>query len=590
MAGGSRSTDKKLREMERHVSAIYDRAGKEIAEKAEKFFSRFTEQDNAKRKLVESGQLTEKEYKSWRMTKIVTEQGHLTAMKEQISRELLEANRTAQAYINNNLPDVYASNYNITSKGVSDVVKGYTFELVDASTVKNLATKDDTLLPYKYIDGRKDVRWNTQKVNSEIMQGIVQGESIPDIAARLQNVTEMNRASSIRNARTTVTSAENKGRMDSLHAAQEKGVTVKKVWTAAIDSRTRDAHMELDGQEADIDEPFVNEYGPIMYPGDPDADPANVYNCRCTLTYKVGEDAIAQDSDTEEVLEENVPEEEQNQEQSVPFESAQLKSALTDDQYNEFKGLVDNAPTKDLYDKYADSCNGIESMSSGGSYRPYDDTVHFSMSTDEGTSEYSTLAHEMSHMFDAHIGQADGLSFNEAGTINDACRFGSGVNTLLKTGPSSSDGFLSALRDDMNNLKPGLAGGRSGTLAQELLSSQTMRNATAGIQDALDGFFGTQDKGILPWGHGNRYYNRSYNQKVVGFGLDKKLKQAMTDLGMDASSQAKVKTIMRQYEAASEAWANVGSAITCGGPELEAMEKYMPNTVKEYLRICEVIK
>ena len=166
-------------------------------------------------------------------------------------------------------------------------MRGYSFELVDASTVKNLATSDKTLLPYKYVDGKKDVRWNTQKVNSEVLQGIVQGESIPNIAKRLQNVTEMNRASAIRNARTTVTSAENKGRMDMLHDAADKGVITHKVWMAAIDARTREAHRLLDGQEQEIDDPFDSELGPIMYPGDVDADPANVYQCRCSLTYKV---------------------------------------------------------------------------------------------------------------------------------------------------------------------------------------------------------------------------------------------------------------------------------------------------------------
>jgi SPP1 gp7 family putative phage head morphogenesis protein len=125
-------------------------------------------------------------------------------------------------------------------------------------------------------------------VNSEVLQGIVQGESIPKIAKRLRNVTEMNRASAIRNARTTVTSAENKGRMDSLHRAAEKGVITRKVWMAAIDARTRDAHRLLDGQDQDIDDPFKSILGDIMYPGDPNAeDPANVYNCRCSLTYKV---------------------------------------------------------------------------------------------------------------------------------------------------------------------------------------------------------------------------------------------------------------------------------------------------------------
>ena len=36
-----------------------------------------------------------------------------------------------------------------------------------------------------------------------------------------------------------------------------------------------------------IDKPFENSIGKIMFPGDPSADGANVYNCRCTLVSKV---------------------------------------------------------------------------------------------------------------------------------------------------------------------------------------------------------------------------------------------------------------------------------------------------------------
>lgn len=36
-----------------------------------------------------------------------------------------------------------------------------------------------------------------------------------------------------------------------------------------------------------MDKPFESELGDIMYPGDPSADPANVYNCRCTIAARV---------------------------------------------------------------------------------------------------------------------------------------------------------------------------------------------------------------------------------------------------------------------------------------------------------------
>lgn len=279
-------TDKRLAGMERHISAIYSRANKELTEKADAYLKRFEIQDKAKRKLVDDGKMSEEEYKKWRINKIMTG-NHWTAMKEQTAQSLLHANMIAQDYINGCLPEIYALNYNAASSGISDVIKGYSFELVDASTVKNLATSDETLLPYKHVDGKKDVRWNTKKVNAEVLQGIIQGESIPEIAKRLRTATEMNKDSAIRNARTTITSAENKGRMDSYERAKKMGIKMKKQWLAALDSRTRDAHRELDGVEQDVDKPFKSLLGDIMYPGDPSARPANVYNCRCTLVSNI---------------------------------------------------------------------------------------------------------------------------------------------------------------------------------------------------------------------------------------------------------------------------------------------------------------
>ena len=107
------------------------------------------------------------------------------------------------------------------------------------------------------------------------------------IADRMQTVTDMNGVSAIRNARTMVTGAENAGRIDMMHKAATDGVIMRKRWIATTDSRTRDWHRDLDGIEVDMDEPFQNDFGDIMFPGDPTADGANVWNCRCTLGYRI---------------------------------------------------------------------------------------------------------------------------------------------------------------------------------------------------------------------------------------------------------------------------------------------------------------
>ncbi len=274
-------TDEKLEQMEKHLSAVYSDALKDVQKKADEYFSKFEEADKKKRDLLEKGKLNDTEYKQWRKNKILYSK-RFTELKEEISKQLLNVNQTALAYINGQLPEVYALNYNAL-KGDLKEIKGYSFTLTDADTVKNLAQADKSLLPYKEIDPAKDIPWNMKKINSEVLQGIVQGESVSDIAKRLRNVEEMNKVAAIRSARTIVTGAENKGRVDSFHKAEQDGIIIEKEWLAAIDARTRHWHAELNGVTVPIDEPFHSEYGDIMYPGDPSADPANTYNCRCSM-------------------------------------------------------------------------------------------------------------------------------------------------------------------------------------------------------------------------------------------------------------------------------------------------------------------
>ena len=276
-----RLTDEKLEEMEKRLSAIYSRAEKEIQKTADDYFSKFAKQDEAKRELLEQGKITEDEYNRWRKSKVMYGK-RFTEMKEQCAKQLLNVNQTALSYVNGELPEVYALNYNALATAV-DGVGGYSFTLVDADTVRNLAVTDTSLLPYKELDPSKDIPWNMKKINSETLQGILQGESMDKIAKRIMNVQEMNKTQAIRSARTIVTGAENKGRQDGYERAVADGIIMKREWIATNDSRTRHWHAELDGIEVDVDEPWVNEFGEIMYPGDPSADPANTYNCRCSM-------------------------------------------------------------------------------------------------------------------------------------------------------------------------------------------------------------------------------------------------------------------------------------------------------------------
>jgi uncharacterized protein with gpF-like domain len=69
-----------------------------------------------------------------------------------------------------------------------------------------------------------------------------------------------------------------------MHRMNDMGILTEKEWMATHDKRVRDSHAAIDGETKPTDELFSNG---LMYPGDPNGAPAEVYNCRCTMVTNV---------------------------------------------------------------------------------------------------------------------------------------------------------------------------------------------------------------------------------------------------------------------------------------------------------------
>ena len=585
-----RRTDLAVLRTEARLKTIYKQASKEITDKMQTWQKGHEKRDKMYRQMVEDGKMSKDDYDAW-MRGQVFQGEQWAARKAQIDNVLYNAENAAAKIVNENRIGVFTQNanrigYELEHSGGVDI--GFT--LYDEATVSRLLKDNPRMLPPAKVQKPKAYSYYNRLVNNCVTQGIIQGESIDQIADRIVNKTgEASYSSAVRNARTSMTGAQNAGRIEGLHQAQSLGVKVQKQWLATLDDHTRDAHRELDGQIRDVDEPFEVNGLKIDYPGDPNADPSLTYNCRCTLTYKYPEypdEAVQRrDNETGELIEDMTyreweamksgrTNEPQPTQPDVRGHTTKIQATMDADTAERFIATVENGGTARLYERYGDECAEVRREKGGGSYNPSRDVVVYDIETHDGMSEFSTAAHEVQHMFDAKIGRSPELTYNEVDTINERCIIGTGRYTTLKVCPSSSDEFLTALRADKALLKETLNN------PDELAKMKTgpWRNATAGVQDAMDGRFGTQDKGILPWGHGNRYYNRQYNRRVKEYGNEANLKAAFQELGFDCTSQAKAKQLMREYETASELWANCGSALTCGGLELQAFEQYMPNT------------
>lgn len=285
-------TDQELSELEKRIAAEYKKAADELQDTIDGYFARFADRDAKQKELIGSiingREYTEQDYRQWRLAQIGRGR-QFEDLRDRVAERMTHANEVAAAYINDTTPGLYSLNRNYAAYTIerhAGVSVG--FDLWDEQTVKRLIVEQPDLMPYyppeRAVNRGIDLAWGKRQITAQVTSGILQGESIKRLADRLQtNISNMNRDSAIRAARTAVTGAQNAGRQDSYVAADRMGIKLKKEWLATLDNRTRHAHALLDGQQAEIDKPFKVEGEEIMFPGDPSAAGWLVYNCRCTL-------------------------------------------------------------------------------------------------------------------------------------------------------------------------------------------------------------------------------------------------------------------------------------------------------------------
>lgn len=285
---GHKKTEEQLAELENRIWRIYSEASEDLRKKIKAYFEAFSQRDKHQQALLQSGQITEEQYKQWRLNQLARG-ARFEALREAVAQRMTQANETAVAYVNDLTPSVYSLNRNYAAYTIEQVGGAVGFTLWDESTVRRLLVEQPNLMPYypaaRALKRGIDLAWGKEQITKQVTSGILQGESIGKIADRLQkNIPTMNRDSAIRTARTAVTGAQNAGRMDSYEAAREMGIELDKEWMATLDERTRHSHRLLDGEVVGQDEEFSNG---LRFPGDPLGAPSEVYNCRCTLIARV---------------------------------------------------------------------------------------------------------------------------------------------------------------------------------------------------------------------------------------------------------------------------------------------------------------
>ena len=121
-------------------------------------------------------------------------------------------------------------------------------------------------------------------------------EAQPLTPAQIDRMVERYRERAIKRRAETIARTEsmrsvNAGNYDALRMAVDDGVVAEsdiyRTWVATNDERTRETHVEADGQEVGLNEAFTVGSAMLMYPVDENGPPEETIACRCTAVSRI---------------------------------------------------------------------------------------------------------------------------------------------------------------------------------------------------------------------------------------------------------------------------------------------------------------
>lgn len=227
----------------------------------------------------------QREFMEWR-DRTLREEEARQGLVDKLAYEMLDADRIAREMVAGRTAEAFTENCDWATfqieKAMGKTVESFT--LYDQATVANLLANDPELYPRPSLDVQKAWKWDEGRLSSLIAQAVLSGDSIDRMMLDVRKLFAMNARDAERVCRTAMTGAENAGRVESYKRAQGMSIKVRQQWMATLDERTRESHRQLDGETVAVGAVFSNG---CRYPGDPTAEPGQVYNCRCTLVASV---------------------------------------------------------------------------------------------------------------------------------------------------------------------------------------------------------------------------------------------------------------------------------------------------------------
>ena len=536
---------------------------------------------------------------------VIYQKKYQQAIKKQIN-DILDAlhNRTytsANDFFTASYQNGYiGSMYELQSRGIPMTIPVSTSKMMTA-----IQTKSKLSQSYYEKQGLsvQNIRTLKKQIAMEITRGIASGKSWLETAesVMVQRQFQISKSDAMRIVRTEGNRINQQARLDAGDDAIDAGCDLLKQWDATLDGATREDHRIADGQIVRWDQDFIVG-GEKMSAPSVGGSAKNVCNCRCQLLKRA---RWALDEDELEALKKRASY--YNLDKTKSFEdykkkylklpanaqtvppadvfgldknTKKLQKTMSPEDWKEYKKLIQRNPDIARAYNHCDDLKTIRYKKGSGYYQDSSGTIEWSFPDkkyiDEGMSKYSTSSHEYFHFIDTFVRKGkhngSGLTWDEMDTIRRTVgpRY---TSKMTEHNLSNSDQFLRAMRKDFEKIVQN----------QEKFFEECRnnRNTTTGAQDASDGW----GLGRIWWGHGDRYYNRNYNnmkqwEKYTNHSPTKDLQKAYKDLGFDASNQAKTKKQTRQYETASELWANIGCGKTTGGKEDDFNKRWFEHSGK----------